>query len=126
MRLKRARLKTCSHWQAIPRKDNEGNSYLEYGFPSTFDAEVWPAGGKLQTELYGQRIGSIKNVRIDGHYETLQVSEGGRVYEVYQFADMDVREGDGICLHVSGDREPDYKIIAIRPYRFLTLEVEKL
>lgn len=126
MRLKRARLKMCSHRQAIPRKDNEGNSYLEYGLPSTFEAEVWPAGGKIQSEMYGQRVGSIKNVRINGTYETLLVSEGGRVYEVYRFADMDVREGDGVGIHVPGNHDPDYKIIAIRPYRFLTLEVEKI
>lgn len=126
MRLKRNRLKTCSHKQAIPQKDNEGNSYLEYGRPSTFEAEVWPAGGKLQMEMYGQRVNNIKNIRIDGTYEALSVTEGGRVYEVYRFTDMEVREGDGICLHVPGNRDPDYKIIAIRPYRFLTLEAEKI
>ena len=30
---------------------------------------------------------------------------------------------DGICIN--GD-QPDYKVIAIYPYRYLTLEVEKL
>ena len=38
----------------------------------------------------------------------------------------DAQEGDGICLYVRGSCGPDYKIIAIRPYRFLILELEKL
>ena len=33
---------------------------------------------------------------------------------------------DGICFNVPGSQEPDYRIVAIYPYRFLTLEVEKL
>lgn len=77
-------------------------------------------------EMYGQRVNNIRNIRIDGTYEALSMTEGGRVYEVYRFTDMEVREGDGICLNVPGYHDPDYKIIAIRPYRFLTLEVEKI
>lgn len=123
MRLKQSRLKLYSHRQAIPGKDNEGNSYTEYGLPSSFQAEVWPAGGKLQAEMYGQRVNNIKNVRISGNYD-LMVSNHGD--ELYLFADMAVCEGDGICLNVPEDHEPDYRIIAIRPYRYLTLEVERI
>ena len=123
MRLKRNRLKTYTHRQAIPKKDNEGNSYIEYGLPSSFEAEVWPASGKLQAEMYGQRVNNIKNVRISGNYD-LMVSNHGD--ELYLFADMAVCEGDGICLNVPEDHEPDYRIIAIRPYRYLTLEVERI
>lgn len=123
MRLKRNRLNQYSHRKAIPGKDKEGNSYIEYGLPSSFDAEVWPAGGKLQAELYGQRVNRIQNCRIDGGYEVAS-DEKGRVS--YQIGDMTLREGDGICLYVRGSCDPDYKIIAIRPYQFLTLEVEKL
>lgn len=123
MRLKQNRLKLYSHRQAIPKKDNEGNSYMEYGLPSSFKAEVWPAGGRLQAEMYGQRVNNIKNVRINGNYD-LMVSNHGD--ELYLFADMEIREGDGICLYVPEDHEPDYRIIAIRPYRYLTLEVERI
>lgn len=123
MRLKRNRLKTYSHRKAIPAKDNEGNSCAEYGLPSSFKAEVWPAGGRLQAEMYGQRVNNIKNVRINGNYD-LMVSNHGD--ELYLFADMEIREGDGICLYVPEDHEPDYRIIAIRPYRYLTLEVERI
>ena len=96
---------------------------MEYGLPSSFKAEVWPAGGRLQAEMYGQRVNNIKNVRINGNYD-LMVSNYGD--ELYLFADMEIREGDGICLYVPEDHEPDYRIIAIRPYRYLTLEVERI
>ena len=123
MRLKQNRLKLYSHRQAIPKKDNEGNSYIEYGLPSSFHAEVWPAGGELQAEMYGQRVNHIQNCRINAGYENV-TDEKGRVG--YQVGDMMIWEGDGICLNVSGDHEPDYRIIAIRPYRYLALEVEPL
>lgn len=122
MRLKRNRLKTYSHRSAISKKDNEGNSYVEYGLPSSFEAEVWPAGGKLQAEMYGQRLPYIQNCRIDGAYEIITDEKG---HVVYQVGSMMLKEGDGICLNVSCKHEPDYKIISIRPYRFLALEVEK-
>lgn len=32
--------------------------------------------------------------------------------------------GDGVCLYVGPEDEPDYKIVAIYPHRLLTLEVE--
>ena len=78
MRLKRNRLKTYSHRSAISKKDNEGNSYIEYGLPSSFEAEVWPAGGKLQAEMYGQRVNHIQNCRINAGYEVM-ADEKGRV-----------------------------------------------
>lgn len=123
MRLRQSRIKRYSHRQAIPKKDNEGNSYVEYGPPASFEAEVWPAGGKLQVEMYGQRVNQIQNCRINAGYEVI-ADEKGRVR--YQIGDMTLQEGDGICLYVRGSCGPDYKIIAIRPYRFLILEVEKL
>lgn len=123
MRLKRNQLKTYSHRSAISKKDNEGNSYVEYGLPSSFEAEVWPAGGKLQAEMYGQRVNHIQNCRINAGYE-IMADEKGRVS--YRIGDMTIMESDGICLNVSGSQEPDYRIIAIRPYRYLMLEVERI
>lgn len=38
----------------------------------------------------------------------------------------DIQESDGICLFVGKDAVPDYRIISIKPYRMLSLEVEKL
>lgn len=123
MRLKRNRLKQYHHRKAVPKKDNEGNSYIEYEKAKPFMAEVWPAGGKLQAELYGQRLSYIRNCRIDGSYK-IQTSNNGKVS--YIFDDLEVREGDGICLNVPGESDPDFKIIAIRPYRNLYMEMEKI
>lgn len=123
MKLKRNRLKTYSHRSAISKKDNEGNSYIEYGLPSSFEAEVWPAGGKLQAEMYGQRVNHIQNCRINAGYEVM-ADEKGRVS--YRIGYTTIQEGDGICVYVPGEQEPDYRIVAIRPYRYLTLEVERI
>ena len=123
MRLKQSRLKLYSHRQAIPGKDNEGNSYTKYGLPSSFEAEVWPGGGKLQAEMYGQRVNHIQNCRINARYEVI-ADEKGRVS--YRIGSMTLQEGDGICLNVPEAHDPDYRIIALRPYRYLTLEVERI
>lgn len=123
MRLKRSRLKKCYHRQAIPKKDKEGGSYVEFGSAMPFQAEEWPAGGKVQTEMYGLRLPGIRNLRMGGNYT--EVSAGGRRVGYQIEGGPLFCAGDGICLFVSPDSEPDYKIIAIYPHRFLTLEVEK-
>lgn len=124
MRLKQIRLKTCYHRPAVPQKDNEGNSYVEYAQAVPFWAEEWPAGGKLQAEMYGVRLPNIRNLRIQGEYEEITAESGALVYS---FQDgLQITVNDGICLHVPLDSKPDYKVVAIHPYRWLTLEVEKL
>lgn len=124
MRLKRSRLKKVYHRTAIPKKNREGCSYVEYGTASPFAAEEWPGGGKLQAEMYGIRLPNIRNLRIDGKY-TEEKKPDGRL--CYSFENgMAITAGDGICLFVSPTSDPDYRIVAVYPYRFLTLEVEKI
>lgn len=121
MRIKQDRLRTYSHRAAQSKKDGEGNSYTEYGLAHFFDAEVWPGGGKIQAAIYGQRLPYIRNCRINGTYHEV-ASEDGRVG--YCVDDMVIQEGDGICLYACRGADPDYRVISIRPYRFLTLELE--
>ncbi|MBP3468270.1 MAG: hypothetical protein J6K26_01985, partial [Lachnospiraceae bacterium] len=109
MRLKRSRLKWYSHRKAVPYKDNEGSSGIEYGPPSSFMAEVWPAGGKVQAEMYGQRLTHIYNCRIQGKYQTH--IENGIVH--YDFDTFSIAETDGICLFVPPESDPDYRVISI-------------
>lgn len=123
MRLKRNRLKQYHHRPAVARKDNEGNSYTEYSSGQPITAEIWPAGGKLQAEMYGQRLSYIRNCRVNGDCR-IHTDEKGKVS--YMLGDLAIREGDGICVYVPGESDPDYKIIAIRPYRHLYMELEKL
>ena len=123
MRLRRSRLGMYHHRAAIPKKDSEGSSYMEYGPAVSFQAEEWPAGGKVQAEMYGQRLPNIRNIRIQGTYQ--EVPGAGKVS--YAITDGPViGANDGICLCVGGDVKPDYRVVAMYPYRFLTLEVEKL
>lgn len=123
MRLRQDRLREYHHRPATPKKDNEGSSYTEYGPASPFLAEGWPGGGKIQAEMYGQRLPDIRNLRIQGAYT--EIPGPGKVAYAVQDGPT-FAANDGICLYVPGDAEPDYRVAAIYPYRFLTLEVEKL
>lgn len=149
MRLKRSRLNNLGHMRMVPLKNNEGSSYPSYDQEVGFVGEVWPASGKLQAEMYGQRLPYIRNVRVNGKYQKV-VGEDGIIsyriagysrevnsngdhittsngaYVICDVTPVDVREGDGLCLDVPGGSGPDYRIIAIRPDRFLRLEAEKI
>ena len=122
MRLKRSRMTIYHHCKRMVAKDSEGNTYDEYGTAVPFIGESWPAGGKVQAEQYGQRLPYIRNLRIAGDYTT-KTDEKGMVHYLLPEG-TDIMESDGICLHT--DQKPDYRIISIKPYRFLTLEVERL
>lgn len=122
MKLKRNRLKTYSHRKAVTEKDREGCPVVSYGSPARFEAEMWAAGGKLQAEMYGIRLPNIRNLRIRRKYREV-TADGVLRYEIEGGPVITVN--DGICMNVQPDDDPDYKVVAIRPYSFLTLEVEK-
>ena len=69
-------------------------------------ATIWPASGKVQAEMYGERLAYIKNMEYEGK-ETMQ-------------------EGDGICVFVDPESDPDYKIISIKEYSPMLMELEKI
>lgn len=123
MRLKRNRVQSYHHRKAVFLKDKEGGSDLSYNPATEILAEVWPASGRAQAETYGTRLSYIQNMRIDGAYKVK--SDGKELHFVLENG-ADIVENDGICLYVSGKCEPDYKIIAIKPYHHLMLEVEKI
>ena len=122
--MKRNRVKTYHHKKAVLVKDGEGNAYAEYKEAKSFRAESWPAGGKVQTEIYGSRLNYIHNIKIEDKY-TVNADDVGRIHYVLANG-IDIVEGDGVCLYVSGASNPDYKIISIKPYRHLRLEVERI
>ena len=121
MRLRRSRLRQFSHCAAVTKKDKEGGTHTEYGPAVSFRAETWPAGGKLQAEMYGIRLSNIRNLRIDDKYREVPGVNGRVSYELENGPTITVN--DGICMYSDS---PDYKVVAIYPYSFLTLEVEKL
>lgn len=94
-----------------------------YGEAVSFEGIAWPAKGKIQAQMYGERLSYIFNLKIDREY-TIEVDEKGILH--YLFDDLDIVEGDGICLFSGEDQKPDYKIISIKPYSFLLMEVERI
>lgn len=88
-------------------EDNEGGRYPGYSEESIkVQANIYPASGKLQAEIYGERLNYILNMLYDGQES--------------------INEGDGICVYVSKDNEPDYKVISIKKYSHLFIELEKI
>lgn len=120
--MKRSRMRTYHLRNKKMTKDNEGVPIISYGDPIELTGEVWPAGGKLQVETYGDRIDRIYNCKVEGDYEI----QAENKVESYVFKDFDLREGDGVHLFAKTKGEPDYQIISIKPYRPLYMEVEKL
>ncbi len=123
MRMKRKRLREMFLRPRISSKDSEGHVLTSYGEAIRLIGEEWPAGGKVQTQLYGNRLPYIRNVRIEGNYERV-VEDNGQL--VYRYSTFDLREGDGICIDCTGDRGPDYRIIAVASHCPLRMEVERL
>lgn len=124
MRMRRNRVKIYYHKKRIVKKDSEGSTSEEYGAASSISGESWPASGKAQAEQYGQRLNYIRNMRINGKYKIQTDSKGNPHYILKD--GTDIQELDGICLYAGRDQKPDYKVIAIKPYRYLTIEVEKI
>lgn len=90
----------------ITTEDNEGNVYADYSESIEIKANIYPASGKLQAEIYGERLNYIFNMLYDGQEK--------------------LNEGDGICVFVDKDSKPDYKIISIKPYTHQLIELEKI
>ena len=72
-------------------KDAERNVIISYLEPQEDKAIIWPAGGKLQAELYGLRLPYIFNMNYYGK--------------------LDISENDAICLNGT---EAEYKVISIK------------
>ena len=99
--------KACWLKKKINTEDDEGNVYEDYSNePIEIKANIYPASGRLQAEIYGERLNYILNMLYDGS-KTLN-------------------EGDGICVYVSKESQPDYKVISIKRYSHLFIELEKI
>lgn len=85
----------------------EGGKYPGYSEEAIeIQTNISPASGRLQAEIYGERLNYILNMLHDG--------PGA------------INEGDGICVYVPKDNEPDYKVISIKRYSHLFIELEKI
>ncbi|WP_028042012.1 hypothetical protein [Candidatus Stoquefichus massiliensis] len=101
--MKKKSLRKFKHRAYMPHKDSEGNILEAYSDEIHEDeALIWPAGSKLQTELYGLRINSIMNMH---YYGILEIEEH----------DMIIYEGIS------------HKVISVKKSRrFRGLEIERL
>jgi hypothetical protein len=124
MRMKRSRINTYFLRKAIVVKDGEGTTSTDYGKSIAFQGESWPAGGKVQVELYGNRLSYMRIVKVNGKYISKPDNKGVLHY-IFENG-MDITENDGVCLYVSSNMTPDYKIVSIKPYQPLVLEVERI
>lgn len=122
--LKRSRLKTYHIRSRTTEKNNEGVTSDIYGDAFPVQGEIWPATSKRQVELYGDRISDIANMRITGRYTI--VIGGKRVLNIRREDGSVIRLGDGVCVYVSPDEEPDYRVLSITPYMPIKLEIEKI
>lgn len=120
-RIKKSRIRTVYAYQRSVQKDNEGVPTVAYADPYSMRAEVWPAGGRLQVEQYGDRISDITNLRIQGQYE---VSPQGSAYGIL-FADGHrLTIGDGV--RIDSQDGPDYAVLAITPYYPVKVEAQRI
>lgn len=107
MRLRKRQMRKYYLKPQISKKDNEGASYVEYGVPFAFMADISPASGKTQAELYGIRLTNILNMILSN--------------------EIILNEGVGVCVYVDPDNPPDYKIISIKRYTsHMSCELEKV
>ncbi|MGT2964201.1 hypothetical protein [Streptococcus acidominimus] len=80
--------------KVVVTTSDEGIKKAAYSDTATeIYAEIWPASGKVQSELYGQRLAYILNCLIDS--ETV------------------VKEGDGFCID---SEKVTHKVVSIKRY----------
>lgn len=110
MRLRRKQLNQYYLKAQVSEKNNEGSSYETYSdVPFYFMADISPASGQLQAEIYGVRLSYILNMLCEP---------------------FSIKENDGICVYVKSNQSPDYKVISIRRYEgkipHISCELEKI
>lgn len=105
--MRKSLMKTFYLRRRKTEKNKEGGSLVTYGEPIAVKATIWPAGGRVQAEMYGEKLAYMKNMAYEGTEE--------------------MKEGDGICVFAGPEDTPDYKIISINPeYSPRMMELKRL
>lgn len=95
MRRMRQHLKSTFYLRkAVTTKDAEGNTFSSWDDPISIRAIIRHASGQMDVAQYGQRLSYILKM---------------------QYEDSEsIQEGDGICVYVGANDDPDYKVISVK------------
>lgn len=104
MFLKRNKLKPYKYFKKTTKCNEEGVCAKSYEYSKNILAEIYPAGGKVQSEIYGDRIKYMLNMNIPNGYH--------------------ICENDAIAYM---SEEANYKIVSIKRWTHHSqLELEKI
>jgi hypothetical protein len=105
MRLRQRDLKPYIVKRRVPMQDVDGTTYEDYEEKGNkLKANIKPAGGKVMSEIYGEKLKYMKTMITDD-------------------ITFSIKELDGVC--VKSKDKPDYKVVAIKDYtdhRIIDLE----
>lgn len=108
MRLRQRDMRSVTFRARVPLKDEDGTSYQGWGPDAIIvRGNVQPAGGRVMAEQYGERLGYMLTMYAES-------SDG-------------VQESAGAWVYVPADaEEPDYQVVAIRPWDHNVIDLEKV
>lgn len=123
MRLRQTRLETL-YVRSLTVTHTADGDVTDWEEAAAFQCTSWPAGGRVQTEMYGNRVQDVLNVKVPGKYK-VELDETTR-QPIYRFQDFILKLNDGVCIYAASDATPDYRIVSIKPYKPLLLEVMRI
>lgn len=94
MRLRQRDLKNYVVKRRKNLSDSDGTTYEGWGDSTSIQANIQPAGGRMMSEMYGERLAYM----MVAYVESVN----------------DIQESDGFCIYTNIDKDPDYKVVAIR------------
>ena len=104
-------LKNYPVYEPVIEKDGEGVTTEKWIKRKSMLLEIWPASGKLQAEMYGERLNYILNMILPKNLDD----------------DFRPTEKWGVNVYNQSIDEPDYRIISMKEYNRLYLyELEKI
>ena len=104
-------LKNYFVYEPVIEKDGEGVTTERWIKRESMLLEIWPASGKLQAEMYGERLNYILNMILPKNLDD----------------DFRPTEKWGVNVYDQSINEPDYRIISMKEYnRHYLYELEKI
>ena len=82
-------------------RDAEANRIIKWGDPIPLKMTVQSVGGAVEMVKYGEELKYVKSCKYQGN-------------EIQD----ERNEGDGICLYVEPEKDPDYQITSVKKATF--------